>query len=150
MNSDEMVRVVNSKPRMYVLPATKNYPAGRLIPGGNNLPLGYLSELNELPGRPGDIWRAMEETGAIRLDLSKHAASKPEGPEAPKTLGGMKAQAAMAMIDSETRAEILTAWAKAEKRKPISMAIATRLASMGVANASILRKSAETDETEED
>lgn len=146
-NDKDMVRVVNKEVRLIELPATKNFPGARLGPGGNNLPAEYLRELIERDDRMGERVRAMLET-TLLVDETPNATARPEGPEAPASLGTFKPAAAMKLVDAEMDVQILTRWAKNERRKSIKNALATRIASLGGSSARFARKT--DDETDTD
>lgn len=142
----QMVRITNKTARLLVLPnarvAGREIEGRRLAPGGNNVEAGYWNAVLARTDRPGEIVRTMIDRGEISEDKNPKAAAKPEGPEKPKTIGDMKLPAALALVETETEADVLAAWNAREKRKQVREAIAARLAALGGGN--------ETDETETD
>lgn len=130
-----MMRLINTTARLIHLPnATVNgkpMDGIKLMPGGNNVPAAYVEALFAREDRSGELFAAMIEAREIVQDERANATALPEGPEPPKSLANYKPAAAMALVDSMNRVDVLAAWAKREKRKPIKTAIETKIRALG-------------------
>lgn len=130
-----MMRLINTTARLIHLPnATVNgkpMDGIKLMPGGNNVPAAYVEALFAREDRPGELFAAMIESREIVQDERPNATALPEGPEPPKSLANYKPAAALALIDGMNRTDVLAAWAKREKRKPVKTAIETKIRALG-------------------
>lgn len=148
--AQDMIRLINRTARLIHLPSAGGVDGVKLAPGGNNVPRAYVETLIERDDRPAQIFQAMLEAREIVQDERPHATKLPEGPEPPKNLGGYKPAAALALIDTMGRVDVLAAWAKAEKRKPIKAALATKIAALGASSTDAGISRAARPEIEED
>jgi hypothetical protein len=130
-----MLRLINTTARLIHLPNAavngKSMDGIKLMPGGNNVPAAYVEALFAREDRPGELFAAMIENREIVQDERPNAVALPEGPEPPKSLANYKPTAALALIDGMNRTDVLAAWAKREKRKPIRAALETKIRALG-------------------
>lgn len=141
----EMVRLVNTRPTYLTAPAATHpeekdskgnpvrYSERRLIPGGNNVPMGYLEALMALdPSKgPGKVWHDWVNMEWVLADSDDGAAERPEGPEPPRTLEGVNIKGAQVFIGEESDPFVLRRWYRTDRRKGVKEAVAARLTSLG-------------------
>lgn len=138
----DMVRVVNQRPTFLTTPALGkpgskvHFPAKRLTPGGNNLPVDHVKALDALPRDrgPGRVWAQWKDNGLVKVLSPKESATevrKKEGPEAPQDLAERTPAAAEAMVMVEDSPEVLRRWFARDRREPIRAIIQDRLAQLG-------------------
>jgi hypothetical protein len=150
-----LTRVVNLTDAVIELPPVppskenpKGWPAKALIPGGNNVPTAYLTDLGKYeskdafgnvtrPGaehlrkltEPHTYWHHLQyPDGKIKIDTDPKATLRREGKEPPRDLRTVDVDSALDLVAKERELDRLNAWLEKEGRSDVVAALQQRIA----------------------